>query len=232
MRSVAFSRAVDLNISPDDADLRGVCGILIPAYDEETTVSTVIAVALQTRLGPVLVVDDGSEDGTGAAALNAGATVLTLPENSGKGGAVFAGASALKTDVVVLIDADLVGLIPQHLHDLARPVLDGRLEMTRGVFVGGRWRTTAAQNLTPVLNGQRTLVREKLLSVPGLAQSGYGVEVAITEEAKRARWRTGDIPLHNLSQVMKEEKRGFRQGFRVRLGMYRDILRAYLKTRA
>lgn len=193
---------------------------------------SVIRVALAARLGPVLVVDDGSEDATYAAALTAGAAVLTLPANLGKGGAVFAGASALQTEVVLLVDADLVGLTPQHLRDLAQPVLDDRLDMTRGVFVGGRWRTTAAQNLTPVLNGQRALLRQNLLGVAGLAESRYGLEILMTEQAKSEDWRTGDVALIGVSQVMKEEKRGFRQGFQVRLRMYRDILEAYIKTRA
>ncbi len=221
-----------MNLRPPDARLSGPCGVLIPAYNEETTVPSVVRVALAAALGPVLVVDDGSADATRGAALNAGAAVLTLPANAGKGGAVFVGALTLQTDVVLLVDADLVGLTPQHLHDLARPVLAGDLEMTRGVFVGGRWRTTAAQNLTPVLNGQRALVREKLLGVPGLAKSRYGLEVLMTEQAKHEHWRTGDVPLRGVSQVMKEEKQGFRRGFRVRLRMYRDILEAYIKTRA
>ena len=221
-----------MNLYPPDADLGGACGVLIPAFNEEATVGKVVEVARAARLGPVLVVDDGSKDATQAAALRAGAVVLALPANSGKGGAVFAGAQALRTETVVLLDADLVGLTPQHLHDLARPVLDHDLDMTRGVFLGGRWRTTAAQNLAPVLNGQRALVRKKLLGVPGLAASRYGLEILMTERAKHQAWRTGDVPLRGVSQVMKEEKRGFRQGFQVRLRMYRDILEAYIKTRA
>ena len=221
-----------MNLYPPNPDLGGACGVLIPAFNEETTVARVVEVARAARLGPVLVVDDGSDDATRAAALQAGAVVLTLLANSGKGGAVFVGASMLQTRVVVLLDADLVGLTPQHVHDLARPVLDHTLDMTRGVFLGGRWRTTAAQNLAPVLNGQRALVRRKLLGVPGLAASRYGLEVLMTEQAKYEAWRTGDVPLRGVSQVMKEEKRGFRQGFQVRLRMYRDILEAYIKTRA
>lgn len=228
---MASSRAANSTLYPQNADLSGACGVLIPAYNEEATLPTVIEVALAARLGPVLVVDDGSEDATREAALTAGATVLELVANRGKGGAVFAGASALKTRVVLLLDADLVGLTPEHLHDLARPVLSGQLDMTRGVFVGGRWRTTAAQNLTPALNGQRALLREKLLAVRGLAGSRYGIEIVITEQAKREAWRTRDVPLRGVSQIMKEEKRGLWPGLQVRLAMYRDILRAYLKTR-
>ena len=200
------------------------CAILIPAYNEAVRLRCVVEVALRSTLGPVLVVDDGSSDATAAIATEAGADVLRLPHNLGKGGAVFEGARQLQSDMVVLIDADLTGLTEAHLHALATPVLRGQVEMTRGVFVGGRWRTTMAQRIAPQLNGQRGLVRERLLEVTGLRISRYGIEVAITEHAKRAGWRSRDIPMPGVSQVMKEEKRGALPGFIVRLRMYREIL--------
>ncbi len=200
------------------------CGILIPAYNEATRLGRVVETALGAALGPVLVVDDGSTDATADVAEDIGADVLRLPHNLGKGGAVFEGAKRLGTDVVVMIDADLTGLTEAHLHTLAKPVLEGAVEMTRGIFVGGRWRTTTAQRIAPQLNGQRGIVRERLLEVTGLRLSRYGIEIAITEHAKKARWRTLDVAMPGVSQVMKEEKRGVLLGFIVRLRMYREIL--------
>lgn len=231
MRSVASLPAVDAELKLADASLKGSCGVLIPAYNEEATVRAIVEVAKAAELGPVLVVDDGSSDGTGSIAQNSGVNVLFLGENQGKGGAVFAGASALETDVVILVDADLTGLTPEHLRTLAQPVLKGKVDMTRGDFAGGRWRTTTAQRITPQLNGQRAILREKLLGVPGLKTSRYGIEIAITETAKRDNWRTQRVTLANVSQVMKEEKRGFIQGLQIRLGMYKDILETWLKNR-
>lgn len=199
------------------------CAVLIPAYNEAAHLPRVVAVALEAALGPVLVVDDGSRDSTAEAAQRAGASVLRLGQNQGKGGALFAGGSALQSEVVVLLDADLLGLTPQHLRDLAAPVLRGEVEMTRGVFAGGRWRTTAAQRLAPQLNGQRGLLRAQLLEVDGLGSSRYGVEIAITEHAKRCAWRVRDVPLTGVSQVMKEEKRGLWRGLLVRFKMYAEI---------
>ncbi len=198
------------------------CAVLIPAYNEAAHVGRVVEVA-RTVGCEVWVIDDGSSDLTAQTARAAGAEVLTLPENQGKGGAVFAGAAHVDTDVVVLLDADLLGLTPQHIRALAEPVLSGRATMTRGVFSGGRWRTTAAQRLTPQLNGQRAVLREKLLEAEGLAESRYGLEIAITEHAKRAGWCVLDVPLGGVSQVMKEEKRGFWVGSGVRLKMYAEI---------
>lgn len=197
---------------------------LIPAFDEAANVGRVVRVALSTGLGPVLVVDDGSTDGTAAAARAAGAKVLRLEENSGKGGALAAGAAALSEEVLVLLDADLVGLTADQIRNLVAPVMRGEADMTRGSFTGGRWRTTAAQKIAPQLSGQRAVLREKLLSVPGLAESRYGVEIAITREAKERAWRSADVDLPGVSQVMKEEKLGRRAGFMARLKMYRDLL--------
>ncbi|MDF1523252.1 MAG: glycosyltransferase, partial [Trueperaceae bacterium] len=154
------------------------CAVLIPAYDEAATVATVVRVALEAAVGPVLVIDDGSADGTAPAARAAGAEVLRLEANAGKGGALAAGAAARTEAVVVLLDADLTGLRPEHVRALAEPVRAGEVDMTRGVFAGGRWVTTVAQQVVPVLNGQRGLRRTLLLEVEGLESSRYGVEVA------------------------------------------------------
>jgi glycosyltransferase involved in cell wall biosynthesis len=202
----------------------GAVVILIPALDEAGTVATVVGVARAAGIGPVLVIDDGSVDATAAAAAEAGADVLRLDENRGKGGAVAAGARARCERVAVLLDADLIGLTPEHVRALAAPVTSGAADMTRGVFVGGRWRTNVAQQLVPVLNGQRAIRREALLEVDGLDDSRYGVEVAISDHAKRRGWRTEDVPLDGVSQVMKEEKRGTWRGTLVRLRMYAEIL--------
>lgn len=205
--------------------------VIVPAYNEATTVGAVVKVALAAGLGSVLVVDDGSTDDTADAANLAGAGVVRLGVNRGKGGALQAGALAAEEDVVVLLDADLVGLTPKHVRDLAGPVIAGEVDMTRGIFTGGRWRTSMAQRVTPQLSGQRALKRRDLLAVPGLGSSRYGVEVAITRHAIRDNWRFVDVPLPGVSQVMKEEKRGFWRGIAVRARMYGNILGALLGLR-
>lgn len=81
--------------------------VLIPAFNEERAVAGVAAGALDHL--PVLVVDDGSSDGTASAAEAAGATVLRQTPNRGKGAALKAGlaeALARGFDAVITLDAD------------------------------------------------------------------------------------------------------------------------------
>jgi glycosyltransferase involved in cell wall biosynthesis len=84
---------------------------IIPAYDAERTVGLVVrsVIALWPERGAVFVVDDGSLDGTAAAAREAGAKVVVHPHNRGKGAALRTGMElALRAgfDVAVTIDAD------------------------------------------------------------------------------------------------------------------------------
>lgn len=205
--------------------------VLIPAYNEATGVARVVKTACEADLGPVLVVDDGSSDRTAAQAEAAGARVLRLERNLGKGGAVAAGVRELTAEVIVLLDADLLGLTPEHLRALAAPVIKGEVDMTRGVFTGGRWSTTAAQKMLPQLNGQRAILREKLVRLPELSSSRYGIEVVITDAARHGEWKVKDVPMEGVTQVTKEEKRGFFRGVGLRLRMYSDIVRTLLGGR-
>jgi glycosyltransferase involved in cell wall biosynthesis len=84
--------------------------VIIPAWNEESTVGTTVSEVLaQPERLDVLVVDDGSSDATARAAADAGAEVLRLPFNMGVGGAMRAGfkfAQRNDYDAVIQVDAD------------------------------------------------------------------------------------------------------------------------------
>jgi glycosyltransferase involved in cell wall biosynthesis len=84
--------------------------IVVPAFNEEAAIGGVVREVHEVLPGvPVLVIDDCSNDGTAAAARNAGARVLALPHHLGLGGAVQAGyklAFELGFDYVIRIDGD------------------------------------------------------------------------------------------------------------------------------
>ncbi len=81
--------------------------IVIPAFNEEKTVASVVREA--KKFGRVIVVDDASKDGTSREARKAGALVVRHAKNSGLGSSLrtgFAKALSMKADIVVTIDAD------------------------------------------------------------------------------------------------------------------------------
>ncbi|HHX02195.1 MAG TPA: glycosyltransferase [Firmicutes bacterium] len=200
---------------------------IVPAYNEELTIGAVIS-ALQSSplVDEIIVVSDGSWDRTAEIARNAGAVVVELKQNMGKGGAMNAGTCHTDADVFLFVDADLVGLNRRHVDSLLEPIIANRVEMTVGVFEKGRLVTDLAQRITPFLSGQRAMTRGLFEQIPDLKTSGYGVEMALSLYVSKHHCKVEVVHLPNLSQVMKEEKRGFWKGFRQRLRMFWEILRA------
>ncbi|NLZ43615.1 MAG: glycosyltransferase family 2 protein [Clostridia bacterium] len=199
--------------------------VVIPAYNEERTVARVIrAVRNSPGIFQIVVVNDGSTDRTAAVARKAGAEVIDHPENMGKGAAVATGVAATTAGIILLLDADLVGLRPSHIQALLEPVLRDEADMTVGVFTDGRKATDLSQRLTPFLSGQRAVKREILEAVTDLKSSGFGMEVSLSRFARKENLRVFYIPLRRISQIMKEEKRGIVQGFAARLKMYWEII--------
>lgn len=81
--------------------------VVIPAFEEGTAVGTVVqALRSAAAWREVLVVDDGSSDGTAMAAAAAGARVITHPYNKGNGAAVKTGIRNASGDYVLIFDAD------------------------------------------------------------------------------------------------------------------------------
>ena len=199
---------------------------VIPAYNEEKTVARVVEAAKSSEvISEVIVVDDGSADRTAEVSRRAGARVISLETNVGKGGAMKAGAEATDADVIVFLDADLVGLTKEHVRSLAEPVMRQEADITLGIFDEGRFATDMAQKITPFLTGQRAIRRSIILEIPQLERTRYGVEVAISRYAEQKMLRVVRVHLKHVAQVTKEEKIGVWRGFRARLRMYWEIIR-------
>lgn len=203
---------------------------IIPAYNEAETIGQVLCVVLNLpAIRQVVVVSDGSTDHTAEAARRMGATVIESPINLGKGGAMRLGWEQADADVILFLDADLVGLTSQHVEALLNPVLSGAYEATVGVFEGGRVSTDLAQALAPFLSGQRA-VRRYLLNQVETEETGFGVELAINRALRRAGVNVQEVVLQDLSQVMKEEKLGLAKGLAARMKMYWEIIREIPKV--
>ncbi|MGZ4231964.1 MAG: glycosyltransferase family 2 protein [Solirubrobacteraceae bacterium] len=111
--------------------------VVIPAYNEEPTVASVVA-EIPSELGglptEVIVVVDGSSDATAAAAASAGALVCDVPVNRGQGLVFKLGyflARARGAQVITTIDAD-GQYEPAELERLVEPVVAGRADFVNG----------------------------------------------------------------------------------------------------
>ena len=93
---------------------------VVPAYNEEARIGEVLRALLAApELAEIVVVNDGSRDGTAAVARQFRTVrALDLPENRGKGAAMRCGALAAKAEVLLFLDADLIGLRPEHVSNL------------------------------------------------------------------------------------------------------------------
>jgi glycosyltransferase involved in cell wall biosynthesis len=143
--------------------------VIVPAHNEAAAIApTVREIQRSAPEFDVIVVDDGSTDGTGERAAAAGAKVLRLPFNLGIGGAMQAGylyAQEHGYEVAVQVDGDGQH-DPRHIHDLlARLRADPRVDMVTGsrFLAEGGYRSSASRRagigifsrLVSMITGQR-----------------------------------------------------------------------------
>lgn len=197
---------------------------VIPAFNEERYIDGVLApLAKINALTEIIVVSDGSKDNTVGKAVKWNVNVIELTHNIGKGGAMAIGLKHVKNDVVLFLDADLIGLKESHILNLINPVLEDEADMTIGVFESGRVSTDMAQFIAPFLSGQRCIKKCCLKDIEEWVQKGFGIEVALTKYAYENRLRVQQINLPEMTHVMKEEKLGLVKGFAYRMKMYWEI---------
>ncbi len=199
---------------------------IIPAYNEEKTIGEVLAVLKEvTLVKEIIVVSDGSTDKTVQVARSYDVKVVELQENRGKGGALKAGIDNVKADVVLFLDADLLGLTAEHVYNLLLPVTSTEADMTIGIFEKGRIATDLAQKMAPHLSGQRALKFSLLEQISDLDVARFGVEVAINRFMESSNIIVKEVLLRDMSHVMKEEKLGVWKGMAARMKMYWEIIK-------
>lgn len=221
---------------------------LIPAYNEADRIGTTVSAVKQvSKIDRIVVIDDGSSDGTGDAARLAGAEVLSLPMNAGKGGALDAGYELVASEarIVVLLDGDL-GETAAQASLLLDPILAGSADMSiarfphpankagfglvmglarRGIRVlGGKFDAQAP------LSGQRALSRNALEACTPFG-FGYGVEVALTIRALRAGLRVVEVPTTMTHAATGRDLAGFRHRARQFVHVLRALVRLALERR-
>ncbi len=201
-----------------------VVDVVMPARDEVATVAANVAAASAcAHVRRVIVVDDGSSDGTGDVAAAAGATVVRRDAPRGsKAHAMRLGVESTDATHILFVDADCTDLRGGHLDAVCEPVVDGRAEMSLGAFDYG-WLNWLVLRCPP-LSGERIVPRWVWDAVPEHKLDGYTIEVRLNEVICEGRFRTSARTMPGVFHRTKRDKFGRVEGLRRTWEMYRALL--------
>ena len=199
---------------------------IIAAYNEEKTLADVLSVLTRSPLiHEVIVVSDGSTDRTVEIARSFDVKTIALRENYGKGYAMRIGVDNASNDVLFFADGDMYDISEKHIETLVLPVINGECDMNIGVRNRGRILNFFHLQMQcgPVLSGIRVMRREVFETVPPQYQAHYKIEAALNCFCSRSGFKQRHTIIHDLSHVLKETKRGFRNGLVSRGEMMREV---------
>ena len=211
--------------------------IVIPCYNEVVTLEKVIDAVLESPVGSkeVIIVDDGSTDGTSDLIRNKleqrVARVIFHEKNQGKGAALRSGFAVATGDVVLVQDADLE-YDPRDYDSLLAPIAAGKADVVYGSrFSGGEahrvlffWHYIVNRGLTLLSNiltnlnltdmeiGYKAFRREVLQQIT-IEENRFGFEPEITAKVARLHYRIYEVGVSYSGRTYSEGKKiGWRDG--------------------
>ncbi len=214
---------------------------IIPAYNEEKTIGSVV-LGTQQHVSRVIVVDDGSSDQTSQIAKLAGAEVLVHPVNQGKGAALKTGFKAAKdSKIIVTLDSDGQH-DPRLIPKLVKPIQDDEADVVNGSrYLHGKDDDTPAyrrvgQNvldaatnisghlkITDSQSGFRAFAGHTI-PVFGFHSSGYTIESEMLIDAANAGLRIMEVEIEAIYGEDSHHKANpVKHGVSVLLRIIRDM---------
>ncbi|MDQ6859663.1 MAG: glycosyltransferase family 2 protein [Verrucomicrobiota bacterium] len=212
--------------------------VVIPCYNEKDTIESVVARVRASAITDVeiIVVDDGSTDGTSDILKERVAAsadhVIYHAQNRGKGAALRSAFAAASGDVLVVQDADLE-YSPDDYPALLEPILSGKADAVFGSrFMGGRphrvvyfWHMVGNKfltllsnmctniNLTDMESGSKA-IRTSVLRQIELRENRFGIEPELTAKIARAGCRIYEVGISYDGRTYDEGKKiTWRDGF-------------------
>ncbi|MDJ0751991.1 MAG: glycosyltransferase family 2 protein [Ardenticatenaceae bacterium] len=192
--------------------------VVMPVYNERETVEEVVGWVLNTgRVFELIIVDDGSTDGTrdlydGMQTQHPEIKVILHKENAGKGGALQTGFRAAGGDVIIIQDADLE-YDPRDYEQVLKPIEEGKAEVVYGSrFRGGPTKTMFFMNmvgnkfltfvtnvlyntiLTDIETCYKAFKADVIKSIPIRAR-GFDFEPEITAKVLKRGYRIYEVPI-------------------------------------
>jgi glucosyl-3-phosphoglycerate synthase len=187
----------------------GRVSVIIPALNECETIASVVEFArCSRRVNEVIVVDDGSIDGTPELAEIAGARVITSTM-LGKGASMQDGLVAARNETLLFLDGDLRGLRPDLVEAMTEPIFSGTADFVKAKFTRAAGRVTVLtakpllstyfpeishfeQPLSGIMAARASLLRNLQF------ENDYGVDVGLFIDAMLARARLREVDIGHI----------------------------------